>query len=1080
MIGSTPFDLARPPVDGLTVLEASAGTGKTFSLAGITVLGLAAGRVATRQICVVTFTEPATAELTGRLRRRLSLAVELLGRWQPGDDVPTDPVDRLLLDGDDGERAERLRRLTEAVADFDAVSISTIHGFCQRLLTATGHVAVDVGGADADVDEVVRDHLVAHHLDQFDPGRVVDAVRKRLAMPDAAMATFPSVGGAFRPVIDRVVEAVEACVRKVEDRRTEWRRRTFDSMITDARNLLLDPVRGRAIVAELRDRFRLVLIDEFQDTDGVQWDLFRTAFLDPSLPADIACVVVVGDPKQSIYRFRGAELSAYLAAVEYARTTGGALHSLDTNWRSDAALLTALETFLSGATFGDPSVTFHPVTAGRGDDGRRLADPQSEAALVVRAMHPPVNAKGIAAAPAAHDWTRSDLVAEVVRLLDTVTIVRHAGGDAEPLRPSDIGVLVRSNDQASDIADRLRIAGVPVVVSSEDSVLDSAAAMHWTTLIDALQRPTRIAGARAVALGVFGSLDAARIAGLDATGETELLEQLRGYNAALARGGVPHLVAALRCAGYPERVLARSGGERLLTDLDHIAELLQRVTGGRPCTPGRLSTALDEMRLQPKDSASRDLLGRRLDRDDETVKVMTIHKAKGLEFPVVLCPTIWSSTGGGKQPLPHAHDPSAGQRLLDSFWTTGASRDDADDPALLAIRQLDRIEGESEATRLLYVALTRAVHRLVVWEVPAHQSGTQPWRDLIDRTCGRDFDAVAAGSGGCIGVHHVHTQPGPVTYGGIAPADTPLDAAEFGRDLTSDWRVWSFSGIERAVDESAHAGDSGYHTEQPPIVVGGTDEPPEETLLNVRGSAAFGTLVHAVLEETDFTSPTLDADLLTTCAAAMAHRSMPIAPQALATGLADAVRSPLGGPFGELRLADLGPADRLDELEFHLPLAACSALDLAGVVAAGLPADDPMLPWFRAAADGALDVDVEGMLTGSIDLVGRVGDRHFVADYKTNRIAPDATFTHDEMVLEMHRQSYPLQAVLYLVALRRYLSVRRPDLDPAHAVVGAGYLFVRGMTPSADPADARGVLWWTPPAEMLADLDALVRTGARP
>ena len=160
------------------------------------------------------------------------------------------------------------------------------------------------------------------------------------------------------------------------------------------------------------------------------------------------------------------------------------------------------------------------------------------------------------------------------------------------------------------------------------------------------------------------------------------------------------------------------------------------------------------------------------------------------------------------------------------------------------------------------------------------------------------------------------------------------------------------------------------------------------------------------------------------------------------------------------------------------PQLALRALDLARIVADGLPADDPMLPWFAAAADGALDVDVEGFLTGSIDLVARVGDRYLVADYKTNRISPSSSFATDEMVAEMHRQGYPLQAVLYLVALRRYLAFRRPDLDLAEAIVGAAYLFVRGMDPSSDADDPRGVVWWRPPDAVLERLDRFFAGGA--
>ncbi|MGA1555753.1 MAG: UvrD-helicase domain-containing protein [Ilumatobacteraceae bacterium] len=1081
MSTATPFDLSRRPTPGLTVLEASAGTGKTFSLAGLTVLGLARGDVTTRQLCVVTFTEAATAELTGRLRSRLAQAAELLGRWTPGDQVSNDPVDAVLLDGDEAERETRAARLQAALADFDAATISTIHGFCQRLLTAAGADAVEVTGDDEDVVEVVRDHILANGLELGEPDRLVTAVRRRLALPDAAMAEHPSAVPDVRARLDVVIAAVDACVAEVAVRRSRWRRRTFDSMLSDTRDLLVDPVRGPAMVAELRGRFRLVLIDEFQDTDRVQWDIFRTAFLDAAHPSPPAAVVVVGDPKQSIYRFRGAELSAYLAAAEFATDTGGSLHTLDANWRSDGAVLSALEQLFTrpdrtGVTFGDPAVAFHQVRAGRGDDGRCLVDPATDAALRFRVMHPPSSDDGKVAAPAGHDWVRHDVVAEVVRVLSDVRIVRRAGDEPEPTRPSDIGILVRSNAVAEDIADRLRGAGVPVSTSGTDSVLGSAGAFHWTTLIDALQRPTSIAAARALAIGAFGAHDPAGIAMLDEAGDTALLDRLRELLSAVTRGGVPRLVAELRRGGYAQRVLARTGGERLLTDIDHVAELLQRSTGGRPCSPARLAAVLDEFRAVAADSTRGELLDRRLDRDDDTVKVMTVHKSKGLEFPIVLLPGIWASLGG-RSDLRHAHDPAAGRRLFDTYWVTGGT---STAKAVRDVAGLAAAEEAGEERRLLYVALTRAVHRLVVWEVPGHSRGTQPWRLLVGDTCGTDFAAVAAASGGAITVDEVHARPSAAAYTPPPAAEGGLDVADFAHDLRTAWRIWSFSGIERAVEHVDVSSVAAPPVEQPPVVIGGSDEPvaaDDESLLTVRGSAAFGSLVHGVLEVVDFTSSTLEDDLLAACETALAHGAMAISPEALALGLADAVRAPLGGPLGAIRLADVPVADRLDELEFHLPLAACSALDVARVVADGLPADDPMRPWFAAAADGLLDVDLEGVLTGSIDLVARVGDRYLVADYKTNRISPTATFTDDEMVGEMHRQGYPLQAVLYLVALRRYLRFRHPAADPDEAVVGAAYLFVRGMDPSHPADDPRGVIWWTPPGAVLAELDRLFVGG---
>jgi exodeoxyribonuclease V beta subunit len=279
--------------------------------------------------------------------------------------------------------------------------------------------------------------------------------------------------------------------------------------------LLVGPA-GPATVAALRDRFRLVLIDEFQDTDQVQWDIFRRVFLvgnpAPAGPGPSTgggrpdAVVLVGDPKQSIYRFRSAELSAYLEACDYARAHGGRIVSLATNWRSDAPLIEALGQLFAGCTFGDERVEFERVEAAPGHERGALAG-VDEVALQIRCL--PDDLK----VPEVRAIAVPDLVAEVVRLLNAASL---PGADPpRPLRASDIGVLVRSNADANTIAAALGAAGVPAARSASDSVLDSPAAAQWRTLLTALERPASASRTRAAALTWFVGLSAAELAALD-------------------------------------------------------------------------------------------------------------------------------------------------------------------------------------------------------------------------------------------------------------------------------------------------------------------------------------------------------------------------------------------------------------------------------------------------------------------------------------------------------------------------------------------------------------------------------------
>jgi exodeoxyribonuclease V beta subunit len=242
--------------------------------------------------------------------------------------------------------------------------------------------------------------------------------------------------------------------------------------------------------------------------------------------------------------------------------------------------------------------------------------------------------------------------------------------------------------------------------------------------------------------------------------------------------------------------------------------------------------------------------------------------------------------------------------------------------------------------------------------------------------------------------------------------------------------------------------------------------------------------VHSALERVDFTSEDLHPELTSACAALMNHRPLPIAPATLAEGLIHALRSPLGGPLKADTLVELPQTDRLDELVFDLPLAAFDASTIASVMLDHLPASDPLHPWFEQAAAGALTVSLDGMLTGSIDLVARTtidGQSCFwLADYKTNLIS-SGDYSGSSVADLMCSSGYALQATIYLVALHRYLRWRLgAAYDPSTQLLGSVYLFLRGMNPDNPLPDPAGAHWFRPPIAAIDALDVLFATGARP
>ena len=357
------FDVCGPLPRGTTLLEASAGTGKTFTIAALTARYVAEECLPIERLLVITFTRMATGELRERVRDRLVRAFEGLVDVLAGKEPPEDDdILRLLAAVPRAEQEQRCFRLAKAIADFDAATIETTHGFCLQVLYGLG----TAGDVDRDVtlvedvrdmvDEVVDDLYLrkfAHRentiaFSREDAGKVA---RKALGIPDAHLSPPLSDGDDLESTRRRFAERVRT---EVEVRKRALKILTYDDVLLRLRDTLSDPSRGSVARARLRDRFDVVLVDEFQDTDPVQWDIMSTAF-----DAEGKTLVLIGDPKQAIYAFRGADVHTYLKA----KATVQSKWTLDVNWRSDKGLLAAYDALFRGAQLGQAGITYRNVKA---------------------------------------------------------------------------------------------------------------------------------------------------------------------------------------------------------------------------------------------------------------------------------------------------------------------------------------------------------------------------------------------------------------------------------------------------------------------------------------------------------------------------------------------------------------------------------------------------------------------------------------------------------------------------------------------------------------------------------------------
>ncbi len=1129
-----PFELYGPLPSGTILLEASAGTGKTYAIATLAARFVAEGWPLER-LLVITFTRAATSELRARVRDRLLAGRDGLERALAGDEAAaaSDELVALLGQGDRADVTARRDRLDRALAGFDAATIETTHGFCHRVLTELGvageaarslRLVEDVGDL---LEQVVDDLFIRKYVGRGHPDLsrrdALAVARAVLGHPSARLTPPLGDGADLASLRRRLAEAVR---HETDRRKRAAGMLTYDDVLLRLRDTLADERRGPAACTRLRSRYQIVLIDEFQDTDPVQWEIVRRAFGD-----GVASLVLIGDPKQAIYAFRGADVHAYLDAARAATRRA----TLAVNWRSDGPLVRALDAVFLDTELGDADIVYRHVAPAARNDTARLRGAPVDAALRIRqvrrgAVEP--TGRGDPRADPARRFVADDLAGEVAALLGSPAEVESDNPDGatrrQPVQPGHLAVLVRTNRQAALVRNALSARGVPAVVVAPGSVFTTAQADEWLRLLEALEQPTSRTRAAAAARTCFLGWDARRLALADDEELDRLHGQLHQWVSVLRRRGVASLLAAVEAAtALPARLLAGDDGERLLTDLHHVAELLHAQATRTGFGPAALATWLRERMVEADGPAAGDTSAeersRRLESDAAAVQVLTIHRSKGLEFPVVYCPFPWD-TGTSNDAFPVFHDPdAAGARTLD----VGGSR-----PGFSAHLQLAQAEARGEDLRLLYVALTRARHQVVCWWAPTRGAGRSPLGRLLfsrepggavgegrrspddDRVADR-LAALADAAPDCIAVETA--APCAVTYRPAPVRRGELALARLDRQLDTTWRRHSYTSLTAvahdAVDtgeettddealadgaladagqadagqvDAASAGDQGGALRAVPALLGAAP-----------GGTAFGTLVHRVLEHADFHAADLTAELRAALDAALAAQRVDVGDrQVLVEGLARALRTPLGPALGELRLDQLTRADRLDELGFELPLVGgdhpTAHLDpeaLGELLTAHLDPDDPLAAYAGRLADPAIQASLRGYLTGSLDLVLRTPDGAFaVCDYKTNRLAsgdgPLAAHDYRPAALteEMFRCHYPLQALFYLVALHRYLRWRVGGYDPHRHLAGAHYLFIRGMTghPGARVDDQPCGVWsWRPPRGVVDAVSDLLDEGAR-
>jgi exodeoxyribonuclease V beta subunit len=990
---------------------------------------------------------------------------------------------------------------TPAGADAASLMLETLHGRARALWVQDRSAIVALLGASrpplradhygddalkraaAEWDELLLRSAPSQAL-RWRPDRAVLLASRRLAQaagPRGAPPAHP-----FFPVAEALLAAHAGLGESMAAQRTallrhlleqgpaavqaERRRRrvlTFDDMLQRLHARLTDASTGPALAQALRQRYPAALIDEFQDTDPLQLGIFQTLYAGTRHG-----VFLIGDPKQAIYGFRNADLHTYLQARRHVQQ----VYTLSANQRSVPPLVEGVNALFGGPprAFLLEGLDFHPAQPGQ-RPRPALVDPGGpDRAWDIRLLPGPGAGSELLPKAAAQLLALSACVREIVRLLQPASAVRL---DDRALRAGDIAVLVRTRREGSLVKRALDACGVGSVESRLESIFSTPDAEELARVLQAVAEPTREKTLRTAWATSFIGMEAAEIERLgdDERALAQGMARMAAWRQTWLQRGVGVMLRQwMADEGVAARLLARSDGERRLTNLLHLVETLQAASYEHP-SPAALLRWFERQR---QESPAHDELQLRLESDANLVQIQTIHGAKGLEFPVVVCPFLWDgSTAEPPNDLGcRSYHDDEGQAVLDFR--------EPDDAAKASIAR----EQAAERLRLLYVALTRAVNRCVLvggcyttvvgrkpsprqsahsllnWLVAGAGDTPESWfeTDRSPEAVESAWEALGARHPQALAVSRLAEAPA-VRLQPAAGEAGALRARAAPARLPRGMRIASYSQLVKRAAAEAPGADHDERARTRPRPTPGSAPAPDD-ILGFPASAEAGQCIHTLFETIDFGDPGTWDGAIARALARFAHiaprpggapASVPPAPPAAPpTALAPMLRRMLhdvlhtGLPVGTarpLRLAEVPAQQRLPELAFHFPTAGIPVAALSGLLAAHGYGE------FASLSAGTLG----RYLTGAIDLVFAHEGRYFIADWKSNLLGHAmADYGAEPVAQEMAAERYRLQYLLYTVALHRHLRRCLPGYAPATHLGGALYLFVRGVRPQW--TDARG------------------------
>jgi exodeoxyribonuclease V beta subunit len=1184
-----PFDLLSTPLKGTNLIEASAGTGKTYTIAGLFVRLILEAGFSADQILVVTFTKAATEELKDRIRNKL-----LQARMDFSKGTSEDPFIQAWMDKSENPN-QWVQTIQDALIDFDRTAIFTIHGFCQRILhehafeTGSLYDTELITEPAKIIQEVLDDFWRKHFyplplefvsyainkknisepryfltllekarfpdikiIPELEKPELITLTKFRKAFktlvrkwPDAryvvqellknpalsgtrygSLKTYDQTSGLTKRDI-KVFVLIDRMDRFVDPKSTgyplfkEFEKFTaaklrnavkkdhpfpfheifniceelqqkgalletemgkyllflktkllnfvdaelskrkkikniqfYDDLLLAVRMALKeDELRGSNMLAKtIRQKYKAALVDEFQDTDAVQYEIFSRLFA-----SDDCVLFMIGDPKQSIYSFRGADVFSYMKAS----TNADYKYTLLENWRSDSGLITAVNTIFSNVK--RPFV-YRDISFEKGKPGNMpVTKPQLPGASIKLWYLPSGPKKPINKTDAV------PLIAESV----CSEILRLISSGASQIGTGDIAVLVRTNRQAQIIKKRLSARNIPAVLYSTGNIFDADEAMEMERVLSSISEPANNPLFRSALvtdmMGVTGEeLDAIEKDSL--WWENRQIRFRRYYKIWNDGGFIRMFSKFMNEEGVKERVLSLPDGERRLTNMLHLSEIIHQVSLENGFGMTGLLKWLSEQRNPSAPRLEEHQL--RLESDERAVKIVTIHKSKGLEYPIVFCPFGWESALLKNQEIVF-HGNADNQGLTLDLQSPQDNRH-------LVLAQNELL---AENLRILYVALTRAKTRCyLVWgRINTAETSAMAYlfHGFADDMNVANQDDIVGTLANCFAARSdedlltdlknlVSRSEGTIElslmppaseggYGSQTATREKLNCRDFKGKIDKTWRVSSYTAlVSRQTPDLELPDHDGLYDNQRDFseAISGFsdhDDPPQqakdgagENIFSFPKGTRAGIFFHDLFEHLDFTENNTE-NLKSLVTSKLQEYRFDLSWVEEIVDLIQRVTSvPLLPGHKDFVLAAVPCENRINEMEFYFPLNATRPQDIKRIFAEH--SDIHMAADFPAKLDRLSFFPASGFMKGYIDMIFEYNKRMYLVDWKSNHLGNHIEKYDDpSLVNTMKEGFYILQYHIYILALHQYMQLRKPGYKYERDFGGVFYVFLRGV-----------------------------------